>query len=92
MRTLPYAPGDGLVEDIENNYPEDRFVLTANTFFGQRTNLLLRLRYFGKHWDERGRTGGVDGGPPTARIDASPIWISRSAFRLRTTSGSLAAG
>ena len=48
---------DGLVEDIENNYPNHRFVLTTNTFFSERWNLLARANYFGSHWDERGRIG-----------------------------------
>lgn len=49
---------DGLVEDIENNYPEHRWVLTGNWFIGERFNLLGRLNYFGKHFDERGRIAG----------------------------------
>ncbi len=49
----------GLVEDIENNYPEHRFVLTTNTFFGDKFNLLARANFYGEHWDERGRIGGV---------------------------------
>ncbi len=48
---------DGLVEDIENNYPNHRFVLTANSFFGDQWNLLVRANYYGSHWDERGRIG-----------------------------------
>ncbi len=60
---------DGLVEDIENNYPDERFVLTANTVFGDDWNLLLRANYYGDHFDERGRIGAaVD---PSAKIDAT---------------------
>ena len=60
---------DGLVEDIENNYPNDRFVLTTNTFFGDKANLMVRGNYYGKHWDERGRIGDmVD---PSFEMDAT---------------------
>ena len=60
---------DGLIEDIENNYPNDRFVLTTNTFFGDNTNLMIRANYYGKHFDERGRIGAmVD---PSVEIDAT---------------------
>lgn len=62
---------NGLIEDIENNYPKNRFVLTANTYFGDQFNLLLRANYYGEHFDERGRINGVDGGAPSAEIDAT---------------------
>jgi len=59
---------DGLVEDIENNYPHHRFVLTTNTFFGEQWNFLARANYYGSHWDERGRIGAaVD---PSAKVGA----------------------
>jgi len=48
---------DGLVEDIENNYPEHRWVLTGNWFMGEKFNLLARANYYGEHYDERGRIG-----------------------------------
>ena len=48
-----------LVEDIENNYPEHRWVLTGNTYFGEKLNLLARLNYFGEHFDERGTIAGT---------------------------------
>ncbi|MFT7128360.1 MAG: iron complex outermembrane receptor protein [Gammaproteobacteria bacterium] len=60
---------DGLVEDIENNYPNDRFVLSSNTHFNERLSLMLRANYYGKHYDERGRIDGVDGGSASALID-----------------------
>jgi len=50
----------GLIEDIENNYPEHRFVLTANTHVGDRFNFLARANYYGDHYDERGRIGDVN--------------------------------
>jgi iron complex outermembrane receptor protein len=57
---------DGLVEDIENNYPNHRFVLTGNTFFGEKWNLLARFNYYGSHYDERGRIGADT--DPSAKI------------------------
>lgn len=45
---------DALIEDIENNYPHNRFVLSANTYFNDQWNLMVRANYYGKHWDERG--------------------------------------
>lgn len=60
---------DDLIDDIENNYPDKRFVLTANTHFGEKLNLMVRANYYGKHFDERGTIGAaVD---PSAEIDAS---------------------
>ncbi len=50
---------DGIIEDIENNYPNERFVLSTNTDFGQGWNLLFRANYYGKHFDERGRIGAA---------------------------------
>lgn len=59
----------GLIEDIENNYPNHRFVLSANTFIGERANVMLRANYYGDHYDERGTIGAaVD---PSAEIDAT---------------------
>lgn len=60
---------DGLIEDIENNYPNERFVFTTNTHFSDKLSLMLRANYYGKHYDERGRIYGVDGNLPTALID-----------------------
>ena len=60
---------DGLVEDIENNYPDERFVLTGNTRFGDNWNLMLRANYYGDHFDERGRIGAA--ADPSAEIDAT---------------------
>jgi iron complex outermembrane receptor protein len=60
---------DGLVEDIENNYPEDRFVLTGNALIGESFNIMARVNYYGDHYDERGRIGAaVD---PSAKIGAT---------------------
>ena len=55
---------EGIIEDIENNYPNDRFVLSFNTEFPgawgtEGWNLLARANYYGKHFDERGRIGAA---------------------------------
>ena len=52
---------ESLVEDIENNYPESRFVLTANTTFAQNWWFMARANWWGKHFDERGRINGEPG-------------------------------
>jgi iron complex outermembrane receptor protein len=60
---------DGLVEDIENNYPENRFVLTGNFMLGEAFNVLARANYYGEHYDERGTIGAaVD---PSAKISST---------------------
>lgn len=50
---------EGIIEDIENNYPNERLVLTTNTFFAEGWNLLARANYYGSHFDERGRIGAA---------------------------------
>ncbi len=59
----------GTIEDIENNYPDQRFVLTSNTRFGDGWNLMARVNYYGKHFDERGRIGAAVS--PSAEIGAT---------------------
>ena len=58
---------DGTVEDIENNYPNSRFTLSANTSIGDDWSLLLRANYYGAHYDERGTIGAATN--PSAEID-----------------------
>ena len=60
---------DSIVEDIENNYPNERFVLTANTFYGSDWNFMVRANYYGPHYDERGTIGAASN--PSAKIDAT---------------------
>ncbi len=57
---------EGIIEDIENNYPNERLVLTTNTKLGEKANLLARANYYGKHFDERGRIGAASS--PSAEI------------------------
>jgi iron complex outermembrane receptor protein len=80
---------DGLVEDIENNYPEHRFVLTTSTTFNDQWDLLVRFNYTGSHWDERGRIGAaVD---PSAEI-GSVIYVDAELGFQITESFKLALG
>ncbi len=57
---------EGIIEDIENNYPNERLVLTTNTRFAEAWNFLFRANYYGKHFDERGRIGAASS--PSAEI------------------------
>ena len=63
---------DATVEDIENNFPNDRWVLTTNTPFGDAWNLMVRANFYGKHYDERGTIGAATN--PSAEI-GSTIYI-----------------
>jgi len=60
---------DGLIEDIENNYPENRFVFTGNWLFGDKFNIMGRVNFYGEHYDERGRIGAAT--DPSALIDST---------------------
>ena len=60
---------DGLVEDIENNYPEHRWTLTGNFLIGENFNVMSRINFFGEHYDERGRIG--DTVDPSAQVDST---------------------
>lgn len=46
------------VEDIENNFPNERFVLSAFTEFNEQWSYLIRANFYGKHFDERGTIAG----------------------------------
>jgi len=71
---------DGLVEDIENNYPNHRFVLTANTYFSDKWNLLVRANYYGTHWDERGRIHAAVN--PSAKIGQTIYFDTELGFQM----------
>ncbi|MDE0192463.1 MAG: TonB-dependent receptor [Gammaproteobacteria bacterium] len=62
---------DAEVEDIEQSYPNNRFTLTADTLLSPRWDFMLRLNYYGEHYDERGRIDGVDGGAPTKLLSST---------------------
>ncbi len=59
------------VEDIEESYPQDRLTISASTSAGTNWDLLVRLNYYGGHYDERGRIDGVDGGAPTKKLGST---------------------
>ncbi|NQY63171.1 MAG: TonB-dependent receptor [Alteromonadaceae bacterium] len=65
------------VEDIENNFPNSRFVFTTNTSISDDWNLMVRANYYGSHYDERGtisgtddNNGGIVSGSQSAEIDS----------------------
>jgi len=60
---------DSIVEDIENNYPNDRWVLSANTYFGDKLSWMIRANFYGRHYDERGTIGSSTN--PSAEIDST---------------------
>ena len=59
------------VEDIEESYPQDRLTVAASTTAGTNWDLLVRLNFYGSHYDERGRIDGVDGGAPTRKVGST---------------------
>ena len=59
---------EATIEDIENNFPEERFVLTALTHIGEKWTYMVRANFYGEHYDERGRIN--DEVQPTAEIDS----------------------
>ena len=59
---------DSLVEDIENNYPEDRWVLNTMTNINDKLSLMARLNFYGEHYDERGTIGADT--DPSAESDS----------------------
>ena len=66
------------VEDIENNFPNHRFVLTTNTSIGDDWNLMVRANFYGSHYDERGTiagtpdgNGGIKSGSQSVEIDGT---------------------
>lgn len=61
---------DDFVEDIENNYPNDKFTFSATTAFSDNISVLARIRYIGDHYDERGTIAGT----PSA---AGPVNVSQ---------------
>lgn len=60
---------DATVEDIENNYPNSRWVFTTNTPFNDVWNLMVRANFYGSHYDERGTIGAATN--PSAEIGST---------------------
>jgi len=59
---------DSLIEDIENNYPENRMVFNTFTNINEQWSLMARLNFYGEHYDERGTIGAAT--DPSAQIDS----------------------
>ena len=57
---------ESLIEDIENNYPENRLVFNTFTNINEQWSLMARLNFYGKHYDERGTIGAAT--DPSAQI------------------------
>lgn len=60
---------DDLVEDIENNYPNQKFTFSTTTSFGSDLSALARVRYIGDHFDERGNIAGTSSSGQSQEID-----------------------
>ena len=48
---------DSLVEDTENKYPKNRWILNTMTNINNDWRLMDRLNAYGEHYDERGTIG-----------------------------------
>lgn len=72
---------DSTVEDIENNYPSLRFVLSTNTRVNERWSVMARANYYGSHYDERGEIGAaVD---PSAKIDPVVYFDLEASYQMK---------
>lgn len=60
---------DDLIEDIENNYPSDKFTLSSTTSLSDNLSVLARIRYIGRHYDERGNIAGTASEGASQEID-----------------------
>ncbi len=86
--------GAATIEDIENNYPSTRFVATANTFFAENWNFMVRANFYGKHYDERGTIDPALSAPGsllTSQIDATIYFDVELGYQI-TENFRLAAG
>jgi iron complex outermembrane receptor protein len=75
------------IEDIENNYPQDRFTLSTNTFISEDVSLLVRASYYGSHFDERGTINGSLGSRSSeidsiVYLDAEVAWQVNDGLKL----------
>lgn len=60
---------DATIEDIENNYPNIRATLSSYTTWDDTWSLMLRVNYYGGHYDERGEIGAATS--PSYRIGST---------------------
>ena len=73
---------DATVEDIENNYPNLRFVLTTNTQVNDRWSVTARANYYGSHYDERGTIGAAT--DPSKEISPVVYFDLEVAYQIKT--------
>lgn len=71
---------DATVEDIENNFPNARFVLTTNTAFNDDWNLMVRANFYGSHYDERGTIN--DPTSPSAEVDSIVYFDAELSYQM----------
>ncbi len=72
---------DSIVEDIENNYPNFRFVLSTNTTFANNWNFMARANFYGSHFDERGTIKAAVN--PTAKIGSTIYFDVELAYQVK---------
>jgi len=75
--------GASIVEDIENNYPEIRGVLTTRSHLSDKVDLTMRANYYGSHFDERGTIGAATN--PSAKIDATIYFDTELGYAVTDT-------
>ncbi|PHS24871.1 MAG: hypothetical protein COA84_08520 [Robiginitomaculum sp.] len=69
-----------VIEDIENNYPNLRFVFSANTHFGEDWEWLVRANFYGSSFDERGTIGAATS--PSAKIEAAIFFDTEVSYQV----------
>ncbi len=74
---------------IENNYPNLRFVASANTHIGERWDWMVRANFYGSYFDERGTIGSAT--DPTAKIGSEIFFDTELGFHV-TDNVRIAAG
>jgi len=77
------------VEDIENNFPNQRLILTTNTRLDNNWNIMLRASYYGSHYDERGTVdsssddnSAIQPGSQSAKIDSIIYFDAELAYQV----------
>lgn len=60
--------GKDIIDDIENNYPNARFTLSANTLFSDDLSFMVRANYYGSAIDGRGSHDHPT--TPSAKVDS----------------------
>ncbi len=66
---------DDVIEDIENTYPTNKFIVTSRTRVARDWDLLLRARYIGAHYDDMGTIAGDDNGKNRSQEIDSTLFL-----------------